>query len=489
MRSGSWAPGRIIAMAITMFAVADASAITLEEYLSALRSSHPLFTREAMESEIATKHSERYLGGEDWWVDVAPTYRHREPPQRSPFDVERMDNFRVDASASRALWGTGSRFTGYVSTDLVDQDAPVFSIPGPGGTVDVPLSPSRFYQHTIGATWSLPLLQNRGGTLDRLEYELSLFDIDASEVASLERQENFLLEVALKFVRWALMDEQLRIARARLELAESEFERSRRKFRANLVDEADVLRAQDAAHVTRNAVMVVEARFKAMQRELSTLAGDVLADEDVPELDLYNRPAVPSADEAVGRISRTSRLVRTIDIESQRLARFEDGLQEQTRARLSLDLGAALVGGNAEFDQSLEINQPDLFVGLSWLYPLGNRTAEADVEETRMRSRQIELARSEIVIELTASLRAVITEMEELQAAVDENERRIETAAKKTKAEQSLYEQGRGDLTFVIQSRDGEAVARLALAETSATYQTLLLQYRSLVDELLTSVQ
>jgi len=488
MRSGFWHRCGPAVVAITVCGVSGATAITLEEYLAAVKATHPLFVRESLESEIAAKHSERFLGDQDWSVDAAPVFRHTEPPQRSPFDPERIDNLRIDAGATRTLWGNGSRIRAYASTDFVDQKVSGFSIPSAGGSIDIPVSPSRFYQHAVGATWSLPLLKNRGGSLDRLEYELSLFDIDASEVAALERQENFVLEMALRFVGWALVDEQLRIARARLGLAESELERTRKKFRANLVDEADVLRAEDAAHLTRNAVLLVEARFRATRAELSTLAGGRLSEDDRPQFDLYDRPGVPGAEDAVREVVDNSRLVRTIDIERARLQRFDVGLGEQSRPHLSLDVGAALVGGADEFDRSLEIKNPDIFVGLALLYPLGNRTAKADIEETYLRSRQLELTRNETVLGLTASLRGILAEMSELDAAVRENTRRIETAEKKTRAEQKLYDQGRGDLTFVIQSRDGEAVARLGLAETSATFQSLALQYRALVDELLSSV-
>jgi len=52
-----------------------------------------------------------------------------------------------------------------------------------------------------------------------------------------------------------------------------------------------------------------------------------------------------------------------------------------------------------------------------------------------------------------------------------------------------LYNQGRGDLTFVIQSRDNEENAKLTYAQNSTLYHKLILQYRSLLDELLPSPQ
>jgi hypothetical protein len=47
-----------------------------------------------------------------------------------------------------------------------------------------------------------------------------------------------------------------------------------------------------------------------------------------------------------------------------------------------------------------------------------------------------------------------------------------------------LYNQGRSSLPFVIQSRDNEENARLTYAVNARTYQSLVLSYRALVDEL-----
>ena len=73
--------------------------------------------------------------------------------------------------------------------------------------------------------------------------------------------------------------------------------------------------------------------------------------------------------------------------------------------------------------------------------------------------------------ELDATLSGILTE--------------IESSKRKTAEELKLYNQGRGQLTFVIQSRDSEQNAGLTYAKNALTYQKLLLQYRALTDQLL----
>ncbi|MDH4032517.1 MAG: hypothetical protein OEV80_01815, partial [candidate division Zixibacteria bacterium] len=64
------------------------------------------------------------------------------------------------------------------------------------------------------------------------------------------------------------------------------------------------------------------------------------------------------------------------------------------------------------------------------------------------------------------------------------NQEQILSARTKTDQEQKLYDQGRGQLTFVIQSRDSEQAAQLIFAANALTYHKLLLQYRALTDQL-----
>jgi len=64
------------------------------------------------------------------------------------------------------------------------------------------------------------------------------------------------------------------------------------------------------------------------------------------------------------------------------------------------------------------------------------------------------------------------------------NQAQIESAQEKTKEELKLYNQGRGQLTFVIQSRDNEQNARLSYVDNAALYHLLKLQYQALLDKL-----
>jgi TolA-binding protein len=90
-----------------------------------------------------------------------------------------------------------------------------------------------------------------------------------------------------------------------------------------------------------------------------------------------------------------------------------------------------------------------------------------------------------VTLQLDATLRSLRIQLEQLEHVLQLNTQQIESATKKTREELRLYSQGRGQLTFVIASRDDVQRAKLNYARNAGAYQQLLLRYREVVDQLL----
>ena len=89
-----------------------------------------------------------------------------------------------------------------------------------------------------------------------------------------------------------------------------------------------------------------------------------------------------------------------------------------------------------------------------------------------------------IGLELEAALVNTRIRIDELAEVLRLNREQIVSAREKTGEELKLYGQGRGNLTFVIQSRDSEERAKSTYAENALTYQKLVIQYLALTDDL-----
>ena len=90
----------------------------------------------------------------------------------------------------------------------------------------------------------------------------------------------------------------------------------------------------------------------------------------------------------------------------------------------------------------------------------------------------------EVAVALASALTSLHIQLSELEEVLALNQEQIESARERTEEELKLYNQGRGELTFVIQSRDNEQNAKLTLAQNALTYHKLLIEYQALTDQL-----
>ncbi|MDH3216551.1 MAG: TolC family protein [Candidatus Krumholzibacteria bacterium] len=476
----------LMGIAATVFSVQTSycETITMSEYLNRVSARHPLFITEAMQPRIESLRRDRFRGAEDWVVHSDPFVNFQKPIVSNTFSADRLTVFGVGASAQRPFWGNGSRLALSWEATITDQDLPGIVIPSTSGPITIPVGPSSFYENRISVTYSYPLLQNRGGILDRLGYELGNYNIDFARIESLENQENFLFEVGVRFIDWALVLEETRIDRERLSLEEEQLAQMKRKRRANLVDEVDVRRAEAALEIAQENVVFKQSLARAKQAELAVIALDDSIYEATPDVDLYRLESLPPIADVIEQLS-SHRIVNSLDVRVRRLRTQKHALESVAKPRLYLGVTGGLQEGDEDFADSWVLDRPDITVFVDFRYPLGNRTARADVEKIRVEIRQLEKQTESVSLDLEARLRSVWIQIDEFEKVLALNQEQISTARKKTIEEQRVYNQGRGDLTFVIQSRDNESLAKLRYAVNAANYQKLVLNYRALVDELL----
>ena len=456
--------------------------IQLPEYFQLIIKGHPFFVEQSIQIEIEQRGQERFLGNQDWIVSAAPAYIHQKPIVSNAFTPERIDNLSMNASADRIFWKTGGRLSLSYSSQFTDQSISDFVIPG---LPPISAGAAEFYQHRLYASYSHPLLQNKGGILDRLEYDLAGYTIDFAKLEAMESKEGFLLTMGVKFLDWALLTEQIAISKDRLLLAEEQLERTSKMRKANLVDEVDLIRAEDPIRIARQNIMLLEAQWKAVQAELAVHAQNAEVRSLSPEFDLYELEELPAPNESSRILREKSRILQTLKVAGMQLSHQREGLAELSRAQLFLNVGAGLQEGDDEFGGSLGLDKPDLVVALNFRYPLENRTAKTDIELADVQLRKVEVTIKNTELELDAALYNLLINLEGMEDVLTLNREQIESAEQKTVEELKLYNQGRGELTFVIQSRDNEENAKLTLAQNARLYQELHLHYRALLDELL----
>lgn len=443
------------------------SGITLPAYLEQIKTRHPLFERESLQVESGRLSAEA-LRTEAWRLSVSPAYSRLGEAGSS------TQSLGGEAALSRNIWASGGTLGLSLATDFTRLE--------PGS----PAVTSDSYLSSAGLSYTQPLLRNLGGGLDRLSYELARDGLEAAEIQSLENRELFVLDVSSRFLEWALLHEQARIAAERLELAEEQLEQVQRRYSANLVDRVDVLRAQDAVRGAEQGRLKIQSLWKAKQAELAVLAQAPALYGQAPDFALFTPAELPPVKDSLAALVSDSRLLGPLHSSIAQLVRRREGLTEQARPLLALSVAGGLAAADDnDYLASWRLSEPDVSVSLQFSQTLGGRSAKRQIEALDADLAALTGRVREVEIELEAALRALRIQLEDLDKILELNRAQIASAREKTDEELKLYNQGRGQLTFVIQSRDNEQNAQLGYVENAALYQNLLLRYRALMDELL----
>ena len=456
------------------FAVrADAQTVTLDAFLQQLQQKHPIFEKEELTAQVEQEEKNSYLGTQDWNF-FSSVNLSREEPAIVIAEPERTDALTINGGLERAFWSTGGRLSVSLTSSKAFLDIdPFFGVP------------DELYYNRLALTYVHPLLKNRHGFLDKFQYELKQFDIDFSEIQALENEEDFLAKSAGKFLNWAFLTEQMKIVTERSRLSEEELDRTQRKREANLVDQVDVIRAEDAVRIAKQSLVLVESQLKAVRAELAVLSQSDELNTAEPQFDLYGIIELPTLETAVAQVKEESRLIKAINFREQQISYSRKGYEETMKPELGLVAQVNAKSADAELGKSFVLDKPDLVFGLQFRTPLGNRKAKAEIAKTDLRLNQIQKQKQDISLDLESAVTNIYIQINELVQVLTLNQEQIESAKAKTEEELKIYNQGRGELTFVIQSQDSEQNARLTYAQNALTYHKLILTYRALMDQLL----
>lgn len=461
----------LISITLSVFA----ETITLQDFLDMVYQNHPFFSREALTAEIEKKQAESLLGAKDWQFSVSPYYSHLGEASAAEYSAQSLDSIGGEAAFGGPIWTTGGTLGFSVVSD--------YNIRHYGsGTPN-----SEAFKQSIGLSYTQPLLKNMGGILDRLGYELSAYGINLAEVQSLENEEDFMLDLSTRFLDWVHLSEMVRIFEERLRLAGEQLAQVEARYRSNLVDRVDVLRGEDAVRSAEQGLLQLETKWKARQAELAVLARSEEIYEKSPVFELYVLEELPEMEESVSALIENSRLLGTFQILENQLVHQRAGLLEEKRPELNLIFSGGLAGRDEKFVSSLEITKPDVTVSLEFKAFPGNQGIKAKIEKIDLQVRQLQDEKGGFAISLEASIRNLQIQIVEMEKILELNQAQIRSAQEKTEEELKLYNQGRGQLTFVIQSRDNEQNARLSYADNAALYHNLIFQYHALLDELFPS--
>ncbi|MFC1557490.1 TolC family protein [candidate division KSB1 bacterium] len=247
----------------------------------------------------------------------------------------------------------------------------------------------------------------------------------------------------------------------------------------------DVIRARDAVRLWTQNLVLVESYIKSIQAELATLLQNDELNTTTPEYNIYETVELRPLEETLAGIKENARVIRVLSTSIDQQWFYRQGFEEHLKPDISIVSKLNLKRAEDKVMESFLLNKPDISVGLQYNFPRENRTTQSNIHQTDLQIERLEKEIDSITLTLSSTVTNLHILLLELENVLVLNQEQIQSAEEKTTEELALYNQGRSNLTFVIQSRDSEQNARFTYAQNALTYHKLILQYRSLLDQLL----
>lgn len=462
----------ILTLVILMSGFASAETLTMSNFMQSLKT-HPIFNNGKIEKSILKEQQHEYQTAEDWLIKSSAFYSHDEP-SFAVAGPERTDAIQLSGSVERLFWKNGSRLQAGFQTTRADLKInPMYGIP------------STYYENALTVSYTMPLLKNKNGFLNRLQYELKNFDIDITETIAIEEQENFLTVYAMRYLDWVYLLEQKKIIEERIQISKDLLQNNKKKRDANLIDDVDVIRSENAVTVGEQNLLFIESEIQSVIAELTEIISDNNLYNTEPLFDLYTLHDTFDYNSINDSLLEQSRILSTIRTQVEQLQYLKRGFTEEHKS--SLDLVTILGLKNAEDDipNSMVLDKPNFTIGLQLEIPLGKRSSKSKMKQADLKVENLRNQLDNLKRNLSSNLSKIITQLNLFDEILEKNKQQISITAQKTKEEIKLYDRGRGQLTFVILSRDEEQAAKLSYAANAVLYHKLLIQFYSLTDHLI----
>ncbi len=458
--------------------VENGQMLTLVQFLEHLEQTHPLFEREQLNAKIAKQQQKSLTGAEDWTVSSGVNVSHMSYSPAA-MGLESSSGLSLGCNVSRHLWSTGGNLSAGINlaaSALDYSSGDIYaSIPGAN------------YDNSISLSYTQPLLKNWKGVLSRLEYDLKAVEINLEEVQALENQEDFLSSSALSFLDWVFYITKMQIVQERFQLSMESLDEIQQKRARNLVDEVDVIRSKNSVSLSQQDRVNVQLNLSSLVEQLAILAQDTELADKSPQYNLYEIHKLPELKEVVEDFQQNSRLLGQLKLSLKQLEIARKGNEESIKPDLSLTARVGTKQSDDSFGNALIMDKPEAILGLTYTFPLKNTQAQADLMAIDLQIDQLNAQTRELEITQISMLSNICIQLEQMEEILKLNRLQIDLARQKTAEEQTTYNRGRGDLTYVIQSQDEEGGAKLTYALNALTYQKLYIQYLALTDQLLLS--
>ena len=434
-----------------------------QTFVDRLKNTHPFFTQQNLTAQIKQIDKQATTAIEDWTLGLDSQYKDENATDVPTSTYDKLETTSIDLSVKKKFAQSGADVV--LKHTWKEKNKDVNNV-----------------RNKFSIDYTLPLLQNKDGINDQLQYDLADINIHINTLEQAEKEEDFIADKLKKLIDLAYYQEQYNINQQRLSLAKSQLDLVNKKFAASLVDKVDVLSQEDAYQGAKQQLLRAKQDLVLMRQEIAILL-NMEGSSIKADLNLY-QPYQFNANNLKDLLAKDSRVLKKNDLQQDLLERELKSFKNQSQAQLDLNLGLSSEGEKSTYSQSLENQSPTWNIGLDLSYPIGGVKNKTDVEKTQVKLSRKKQEKQEKLISLYTNTATLKEKIELLWDILNSNKIRIEIAQSRAQEEVERYNKGNTESNFVISAQNNAQDAHLNYAKAARDYQKAVIDFKAATDQL-----
>tara|TARA_B100000795_G_scaffold257533_1_gene230850 strand:+ start:481 stop:1857 length:1377 start_codon:yes stop_codon:yes gene_type:complete len=452
-----------VSLSIFLLISSSANAITLSEFSSRLVASHPYFVQLSLSEKISLLDQKSSTTYSDWNINAGASETFTGGEDTSSRLYKKLYATKYEVSANRKVESSSASVNLKHSFTRNDKNS------------------SAFHTNILAIDYVRPMLQNKDGLNDRLTLDLATLDLIANQVSLEEQAENFLASKLTKFIDLALKQEVVENHKLSLNLSKQQLDLDEEKFKNSLIDKSALIKQKDSYVKAKQQLLQSSKELIIERRELANLI-DSEESEMIVDVNLFEEHNLTEIDPR--SFVKDSRSILKFDFDKARLQRQLQSFENKTMPNVNLNLGLSSLGDDEKYFGSFGNRDYSWNIGLDISYPLGSRKELFDVERTEISMDNVDAKKQEAVINNIQQINYLLAQVDLLSELVMLYLEQGALAEEMVIEEQIKFSEARGQKSLVIAAKSNANLANLTYLQAAATYQKIVIDYKSAIDQL-----
>lgn len=340
------------------------------------------------------------------------------------------------------------------------------------------------HESTLELSIDQALGKNFLGIQDRGEVRLSALDIENSRYTSLIKIEQSVADVQQAYWDLVLQSERVEIEKDMVEQAKKLFELQQKKLEDGLVELPDAIASEANYERSKNRLLLAQNTYKRKVNVLKLLINSTDDESLVIEpMEKFHIPdtqtaTVDSLEKAFLNRRDYKQIMNDIKSNDIQLTMSKNELLPE----INLSASLARNGLGDHFTDSARAitaeDNPDFFAGLTFVIPLENRKARAQLKAAELQKARILLDAKFVEKKISVDIVDQVRDCN-IYAEVARNEQMIAgLQIKKLDEELKRFNHGRSDTDTIIRFQEDVILARLSAAEAKFQYHIAVIDLK-----------